>query len=180
MSSKPGFFAGPRSTRGSTRRRARGCARGSHGPRTRRPPRPALRALSLPRPTGGRASVAGRDRLWHRDAACSPSPRFGEENIPVRGQTPPQVRPQPSPQVGHHVVVLSGWPAPAGRLRPQQSGYRERLRRVRRLLSGQLGDDRGEGVGEVGADDEIGEADLFAAALDFFGGCGGVAWKDDE
>jgi hypothetical protein len=38
------------------------------------------------------------------------------------------------------------------------------------LASGQLGDDRGECVCEVGAEDEVGETDLFPAALDFLGG----------
>jgi hypothetical protein len=38
------------------------------------------------------------------------------------------------------------------------------------LPSGELGDDRGELVGEVGADDDVGEADLFRSPLDFLGG----------
>src|SRR5215469_17843561 len=38
------------------------------------------------------------------------------------------------------------------------------------LMSGQLSDDRSERVGEVGAEDEIGEADLLPSALDFLGG----------
>ena len=59
---------------GSTRRRARGCAQGSHRSRMRTPATPVLRAPSLPRPTGGRAEVAGRDRLWHRDAGGEGGP----------------------------------------------------------------------------------------------------------
>jgi hypothetical protein len=38
------------------------------------------------------------------------------------------------------------------------------------LTSGQFGYDWGEGVGDVGAEDEVGEADLLASSLDFFGG----------
>jgi hypothetical protein len=37
-------------------------------------------------------------------------------------------------------------------------------------VSGQLGYDRSERVGEVGAEDEVGEADLLSSSLDFFGG----------
>ena len=37
-------------------------------------------------------------------------------------------------------------------------------------MSGQFGYDRGERVGEVGADDEVGEADLLPSPLDFLGG----------
>src|SRR5690242_526446 len=48
------------------------------------------------------------------------------------------------------------------------------------LLSGQLGNDRRECVGGVSTDDEIGKADLRAAPLDFIGGRGGVARKDDQ
>src|SRR6185437_5779504 len=38
------------------------------------------------------------------------------------------------------------------------------------LASDQVSDDRGERVGEVGAEDEVGEAELLASSLDFFGG----------
>jgi hypothetical protein len=37
-------------------------------------------------------------------------------------------------------------------------------------MSGQLSYDRSERVGEVGAEDEIGEADLLPSPLDFLGG----------
>ncbi|MEV6386586.1 hypothetical protein [Nocardia xishanensis] len=39
-----------------------------------------------------------------------------------------------------------------------------------RLTSREFGYDRGEPVGEVGAEDEIGEADLLLSPLDFLGG----------
>jgi hypothetical protein len=45
------------------------------------------------------------------------------------------------------------------------------------LLSGQLGDDWSERVGGDGAEDEVGEADLFPSPLDLLGGCGGVIGK---
>jgi hypothetical protein len=38
------------------------------------------------------------------------------------------------------------------------------------LVPGQLSHDRSEHVGEVGAEDEIGEADLLPSPLDLFGG----------
>jgi len=39
-------------------------------------------------------------------------------------------------------------------------------------VPGQLSYDRGERVGEVGAEDEIGEANLLSSSLDFLGGKG--------
>ena len=37
-------------------------------------------------------------------------------------------------------------------------------------MAGELGDDRSERVGEVGAEDEVGEADLFPSPLELLGG----------
>lgn len=42
------------------------------------------------------------------------------------------------------------------------------------LMSGQLSYDRSERVGEVGAEDKVGEADLFPSPLDLLGGRRGV------
>jgi hypothetical protein len=44
-------------------------------------------------------------------------------------------------------------------------------------MSGQLSYDWGERVGEVGAEDEVGEADLLPPSLDLLGGRCGVIWK---
>jgi hypothetical protein len=48
------------------------------------------------------------------------------------------------------------------------------------LLSGQLSYDRSEHVGEVGAEDEVGEADLLPSPLDFLGGRRRVTRKYGE
>jgi hypothetical protein len=45
------------------------------------------------------------------------------------------------------------------------------------LMSGQLSYDRSERVGEVGAEDEVGEADLLPSPLDLLGGCRRVIRK---
>ena len=63
-------------------------------------------------------------------------------------------------------VTLHGWsPAQAHALGP------------RGLLSGQLGYDWGEGFGEVGAEDEVGVADLLAPPLNLLGGLSWVNRK---
>lgn len=48
------------------------------------------------------------------------------------------------------------------------------------LMSSQLGYDRSERVGEVGAEDEVGEADLLPSPLDFLGCRRRVSGEDGQ
>ena len=49
-----------------------------------------------------------------------------------------------------------------------------------RSLAGELGDDRGECVCGIGAEDEVGEPDLLTSSLDLLGGGGWVAREDGQ
>lgn len=85
-------------------------------------------------------------------------------------------RPGPGPPTSRRdsagdLVVPSGWFGPT-------SGLRMPLERSGSwpagLMSGQLSYDRSERVGQVGAEDEVGEADLLPSPLDLLGGRRGV------
>ena len=68
----------------------------------------------------------------------------------------------------HGFVILPGF-VPVAELLVMAAGP-SRLAGPPGLVSGQLSHDRGERVGEVGAEDEIGEAHLLPSPPDFVGG----------
>ena len=59
-----------------------------------------------------------------------------------------------------------------------ETAARSESRRVSPSMSGQRSNDRSERVSRVGAEDEVGVADLLPSPLDLLGCCRGVVGKD--